>query len=80
MEGCENITDPEITCNDSTVYGLPLDDMQHGIECNQTLSSCSIIDGLSADILQVKINTLVLLAESCKFITKKFNSMELVED
>jgi hypothetical protein len=54
MEECEllqNTTDPHIECNNATADGTsPV----IKIACNGTLSSCATIDGLSADILQVR--------------------------
>lgn len=57
MEECEmlqNTTDPEIECNNATANGSSSVTIQQEIICNETLSSCSTIDGLSADILQVR--------------------------
>ena len=54
MEECEllqNITDPHVECNDATADATS---SVTKIACNETLSSCSTIDGLSADILQVR--------------------------
>ena len=60
-EECEliqNTTDPHIECNNATADRTSSITMQHKIACNETLSSCSTIDGLSADILQVRDDVL----------------------
>ena len=57
MEECEvlqNTTDPQIECKNATANGSSSVSIQHKIACNETLSSCSTVDGLSADVLQVR--------------------------
>ena len=56
MEECEllqNTTDPRTECNNAIAGGTSA---VTKIACNETVSSCSTVDGLSADILQVEMH------------------------
>lgn len=71
METCEvfqSMADHQIECSNSYANGpsspSSLVTAQQEIACNETLSSCSTIDGLSADILQVS-NWKISISELC---------------